>query len=121
MQLKVPCPMCIHPSCRGPWRNPACSPIVHWFIICHVQVRKSTQIAGLYFLHCDTFRVGPKPTPLETADFPENVLFRRLDSRAPREKPVASLRPGVLLLAVYGDNWSAPPFALLGPGQLAMP
>ena len=79
------------------------------FIICHVQVRKSTQIAGLYFLHCDTFRVGPKPTPLETADFPENGLFRRLDTMAPREKPVASLRPGVLLLAVYGDNWCAAP------------
>ena len=119
----------------------------------HGQVRKATQIAGLYFLKCDTFCIGPKPSPLETADFPENVLFRhatccariplpacmqhmhacsdgsfgwppplsnmllssafqclsparRLDGMQPREKPVAELRPGRLLLAVYGDNWS---------------
>jgi hypothetical protein len=69
------------------------------------QVRKATQIAGLYFLRCETFAIGPKPSPLETADFPENVLFRRLDSMQPREKPVSELRPGRLLVAVYGDNW----------------
>lgn len=29
---------------------------------------------------------------------------RRLESMQPREKPL-QLRPGKLLLAVYGDNW----------------
>ena len=68
------------------------------------QVKKNIQIAGLYFLQCETYHIGPKPSPLDTADYPENLLFRRLDSMAPREKPL-ELKPGRLLLAVYGDNW----------------
>jgi hypothetical protein len=67
-------------------------------------VRKNTQIAGLYFLQSETYHIGPKPTPLETASYPEDLLFRRLDSMAPRQKP-GELRPGQLLLGVYGNNW----------------
>ncbi|CAL8468257.1 g7796 [Coccomyxa elongata] len=69
-----------------------------------IRVRKNTQIAGLYFLQCDTYHIGPRPSPLDTADYPENILFKRLESMQPREKPL-TLRPGKLLLAVYGDNW----------------
>ncbi|BDA43789.1 probable chaperone protein DnaJ at N-terminal half [Coccomyxa sp. Obi] len=69
-----------------------------------IRVRKNTQIAGLYFLQCETYHIGPRPSPLDTADYPENILFKRLESMQPREKPL-TLRPGKLLLAVYGDNW----------------
>ena len=62
------------------------------------------QIAGLYFLHCNTYHIAPKPTQLEIAEYPENALFRRLESMQPREKPL-QLEPGQILLAVYGDNW----------------
>ena len=31
-------------------------------------------------------------------------LFRRLESMAPREK-LLQLKPGQILLAVYGNNW----------------
>lgn len=31
-------------------------------------------------------------------------LFRRLESMAPRKKAL-QLKPGQVLLAVYGDNW----------------
>ncbi len=40
------------------------------------QVRKNTQIAGLYFLQCETYHIGPRPSPLDTADYPENMLFK---------------------------------------------
>ena len=68
------------------------------------QVKKNMQIAGLYFLHCNTYHIAPKPTQLEIAEYPENALFRRLESMQPREKPL-QLEPGKILLAVYGDNW----------------
>lgn len=70
----------------------------------YLQVKRNTQIAGLYFLHCNTHHIAPKPTQLEIAEYPENALFRRLESMAPREKPL-QLKPGQILLAVYGDNW----------------
>ncbi|CAK0779934.1 hypothetical protein CVIRNUC_004893 [Coccomyxa viridis] len=69
-----------------------------------MKVKKNTQIAGLYFLHCHTYHIAPKPSQLEIAEYPENALFRRLESMQPREKPL-HLRPGQLLIAVYGDNW----------------
>ncbi|EIE19270.1 DnaJ-domain-containing protein [Coccomyxa subellipsoidea C-169] len=69
-----------------------------------IKVRKNTQIAGLYFLQCETYHIGPRPSALDTADYPENMLFKRLESMQPREKPL-QLRAGKLLLAVYGDNW----------------
>lgn len=69
-----------------------------------MQVKKNTQIAGLYFLHCNTYHIAPRLTQLEIAEYPENALFRRLESMQPREKPL-QLKPGQLLLAVYGDNW----------------
>ena len=69
-----------------------------------VQAKKNMQIAGLYFLHCNTYHIAPKPTQLEIAEYPENALFRRLESMQPREKPL-QLEPGQILLAVYGDNW----------------
>ena len=76
-----------------------------WLLInVTVQVKKNTQIAGLYFLHCHTYHIAPKPSQLEIAEYPENALFRRLESMQPREKPL-HLRPGQLLIAVYGDNW----------------
>ena len=46
-------------------------------------MKKTTQIAGLYFLNCDTFCIGLKPSPLETADFPENALFRQASLYTP--------------------------------------
>ena len=77
-----------------------------------MQVKKNMQVAGLYFLHCNTYHIAPKPTQLEIAEYPENALFRRLESMQPREKPL-QLEPGQILLAVYGDNWWVYPFRLL--------
>ena len=74
----------------------------------HVQAKKTMQIAGLYFLRCNTYHIAPKPTQLEIAEYPENALFRRLESMQPREKPL-QLEPGQILLAVYGDNWYVHP------------
>eukprot|EP00884_Botryococcus_braunii_P022977 jgi/Botrbrau1/9363/Bobra.354_2s0019.1 len=68
-----------------------------------VKVRKGITLAGLFFLPFQTLRIGPKPSPLELAEDPEAALFKRLDVMEPRE--TASLRPGTLLIAVYGDNW----------------
>lgn len=77
-----------------------------------VQAKKNMQVAGLYFLHCNTYHIAPKPTQLEIAEYPENALFRRLESMQPREKPL-QLEPGQILLAVYGDNWWVQPLTLL--------
>lgn len=49
----------------------------------------------------------PKPSALETADDPEAILFKRLDTMEPRE--AVTLKPGTLLIAVYGDNVSRKP------------
>ncbi len=46
------------------------------FLKMSAQVRKNTQIAGLYFLQCATYHIGPRPSPLDTADYPENILFK---------------------------------------------
>ncbi|KAK9812032.1 hypothetical protein WJX73_010432 [Symbiochloris irregularis] len=65
--------------------------------------KNSVQVAGAFCLSCTTHSMGPRLTTLETADNPENQLFRRLDSMTQREP--LRVRPGTLLLAVYGDNW----------------
>lgn len=67
--------------------------------------KNSVQVAGAFCLSCTTHSMGPRLTTLETADNPENQLFRRLDSMAQREP--LRVKPGTLLLAVYGDNWLA--------------
>lgn len=72
-----------------------------------VKTAKGMQMAGLYFLPFETMSVGPRPSPLEVAEDPEAVLFRRLEGL--RERDTASLTPGRLLIAVYGDNWSVLP------------
>lgn len=64
-------------------------------------------MAGLYFFPFLTCRMGPKPSALETGSDPEVMLFKRLDSMQPREH--VQLRPGRILVAVYGDNWSPSP------------
>ena len=51
--------------------------------------------------------MGPKPSALETGSDPEAMLFKRLDSMQARDH--VQLRPGRILVAVYGDNWSASP------------
>lgn len=51
----------------------------------------------------------PRKRSLAAQDNPEAALFKRLATMAPRELPVAPLRPGSLVVAVYGDNWCAPP------------
>lgn len=66
------------------------------------KVRKQT-VAGLYFLHVKTCDVGAVPSVMELSGVPEAALFRRLDKLKEREIP--NIRPGQLLLAVYGDNW----------------
>ncbi len=48
--------------------------------------------------------MGPKPSALETGSDPEAMLFKRLDSMQARDH--VQLRPGRILVAVYGDNWS---------------
>ena len=69
------------------------------------KVKKQT-VAGLYFLHIKTCDVGPVPSVMELGGVPEAALFRRLDKLKEREVP--NIKPGRLLLAVYGDNWYAP-------------
>ncbi len=64
-------------------------------------------MAGLYFFPFLTCRMGPKPSALETGSDPEAMLFKRLDSMQARDH--VQLRPGRILVAVYGDNWSASP------------
>ncbi|KAK9820520.1 hypothetical protein WJX72_011236 [[Myrmecia] bisecta] len=66
------------------------------------KVHKVT-IAGLYFLQFATYGLGAKPTPLDTANDPEAVLFKRLDSLQQRE--MVTLKPGKLVIGVYGDNF----------------
>ena len=51
--------------------------------------------------------MGPKPSALETGSDPEAMLFKRLDSMQARDH--VQLRPGRILVAVYGDNWSDSP------------
>ena len=68
------------------------------------KVKKQT-VAGLYFLHCKTCEVGPPPSVIDLNGVPEAALFRRLDRLAEREAP--NIKPGKLLIAVYGDNWCA--------------
>ena len=50
--------------------------------------------------------MGPKPSALETGSDPEAALFKRLDSLQARDH--VPLRPGRILVAVYGDNWYSP-------------
>lgn len=69
------------------------------------KVKKQT-VSGLYFLHCKTCEVGPAPSVMDLGGVPEAALFRRLDKLAEREAP--NIKPGKLLIAVYGDNWCAP-------------
>lgn len=59
----------------------------------------------------------PKPSPLENAEDPEGILFKRLDSLEPRE--AVTLKPGTLLIAVYGDNVSGIPCH--SPSQFSIP
>lgn len=66
------------------------------------KVKKQT-VAGLYFLHMKTCDVGAVQSSMELGGVPEAVLFRRLDRLKERETP--NIKPGQLLLAVYGDNW----------------
>eukprot|EP00891_Asterochloris_glomerata_P001879 jgi/Astpho2/1879/e_gw1.00038.140.1_t len=69
-----------------------------------VKAKKHTHVAGLFFLPFATYSVGPKPSPLETADGgPEAVLFKRLQGLRQREQ--VSLKPGRIMVAVYGDNY----------------
>ena len=68
-----------------------------------MKAKKHTHVAGLFFLPFATYSVGPKPSPLETADGgPEAVLFKRLQGLRRREQ--VSLKPGRIMVAVYGDN-----------------
>ena len=83
-----------------------------------VKQKNNVQVAGAYCLTCPTHRVGSKLSTLETADHPEAQLFRRLDSLSQREPLL--LRPGRLLLAVYGDNWCAQMTERMGT-QMARP
>ena len=50
-----------------------------------------------------TVDVGASPGILELQGAPENALFRRLDNCKERKSP--QVKPGNLLIAVYGDNW----------------
>ncbi|GAB4822747.1 hypothetical protein N2152v2_009793 [Parachlorella kessleri] len=59
--------------------------------------------AGLYFIGFDTYTVGPKLSSLETVNDPESALFKRLDTFKRREQ--LHVRPGKLVIAVYGDNY----------------
>ena len=68
-----------------------------------IKQKNNVHVAGVYCLQCPTHKVGPRLTALETAESPEDQLFKRLESMAEREP--LNLRPGTLLLAVYGDNW----------------
>ena len=70
------------------------------------KTKKGTQMAGLYFFPFLTCRMGPKPSALETRSDPEAALFKRLDSLQARDH--VQLRPGRILVAVYGDNWYGP-------------
>jgi len=74
------------------------------------KTKKGMQMAGLYFFPFLTCRMGPKPSALETGSDPEAMLFKRLDSMQARDH--VQLRPGRILVAVYGDNWSASPAVL---------
>lgn len=67
------------------------------------KTKKGMQMAGLYFFPFLTCRMGPKPSALETGSDPEAMLFKRLDSMQARDH--VQLRPGRILVAVYGDNW----------------
>ena len=60
-------------------------------------------MAGLYFFPFLTCHMGPKPPVMDTSKDPEAILFKRLDGLQAREH--VQLRPGKVLVAVYGDNW----------------
>ena len=60
-------------------------------------------MAGLYFFPFLTCHMGPKPSVMDTSKDPEAILFKRLDGLQAREH--VQLRPGKVLVAVYGDNW----------------
>lgn len=57
----------------------------------------------MYFLPHATYSVGPKVSPMEIQEDPESALFRRLTNMRPRE--MLPIKPGRILVAVYGDNW----------------
>ena len=65
--------------------------------------KKGVHMTGLYFFPFMTCRMGPKASALETASDPEARLFNRLEGLQARDH--VHLRPGRILVAVYGDNW----------------
>uniref|UniRef100_A0A061R382 Chaperone protein dnaj 15-like n=1 Tax=Tetraselmis sp. GSL018 TaxID=582737 RepID=A0A061R382_9CHLO len=64
---------------------------------------KAGTTAGLFFLPFETYSLQHKLNPMEVADEPEAMLFKRLESLRPRE--TCALAPGKHTFAVYGDNW----------------
>lgn len=67
-----------------------------------VKMRKE-KVAAFIALPFDTATIGPVGSPLETGGDVQELLFRRLDGA--QKRPEQSLKPGPLLVAVYGDNW----------------
>lgn len=67
------------------------------------KTKNGVQMAGLYFFPFLTCRMGPKPSTLASASDPESMLFNRLEGLQARDH--VPVRPGRILVAVYGDNW----------------
>lgn len=67
-----------------------------------VKMRK-LKVATFMALPFDTATIGPLGSPLETGGDVEALLFKRLEGA--QKRPKQSLKPGPLLVAVYGDNW----------------
>lgn len=64
---------------------------------------KKTSIAGLYFFNFDTYTIPPKLLNPEHLDELDATLFKKLENMKQRE--TVKLRPGKIVIAVYGDNW----------------
>lgn len=69
-----------------------------------IPTHRGASLAGLYFTHDKTYKLGPKLSRGDAIKVaPEDLTFQRLDSMSPREH--IDVRPGKLLVGVYNDNW----------------
>ena len=65
-------------------------------------VKQGMSLASVFCMSDRMYQVGHKPL-LEVASNPEAQLFLRLESLVPREQ--LHVKPGRLVIAMYGDNW----------------
>lgn len=67
-----------------------------------IKMRK-LKVAAFMALPFETATIGPVCSPIETGGDVPALLFKRLEGA--QKRPKQPLKPGPLLVAVYGDNW----------------